>query len=53
MKLTIALLVGALALLVVVSVVILWLATPQPWPISPGTLTVEKVAFDGQSYVEI
>jgi hypothetical protein len=53
MKLTIALLAGALALLVVVSVVILWLATPQPWPLSPGTLKVKKVAFDGQSYVMI
>jgi hypothetical protein len=53
MKLTIALLAGALALLVVVSLVILWLATPQPWPISPGTLKVKKVAFEGQSYVMI
>ncbi|NGO39221.1 hypothetical protein G4L39_07390 [Limisphaera ngatamarikiensis] len=53
MKVTIALLVGALALLVVVSVVILWLAAPQPWPVPPGTLTVKKVAFDGQSYVKI
>jgi len=53
MKLTIALFVGALALLVVVSVVIVWLATPQPWPLSPGTLSVMKAALDGQSYVMI
>jgi len=53
MKLTIAVLVSALALLIVVSVVIVWLAAPQPWPLAPGTLNVKKVAFDGQSYVMI
>lgn len=53
MKLTIALFVAALALLVVVSVVILRLATPQPWPIPPGTLKVKKVSVDGQSYLLI
>jgi hypothetical protein len=53
MKLTIALLVAALALLIVASVVIIRLTTPQPWPIPPGTLKVKKVAVDGQSYILI
>jgi hypothetical protein len=53
MKLTIALLVTALALLVVVVILMLWLATPQYWPIPPGTLKAKKVVIEGQAYVMI
>ena len=53
MKLTIAILVAALVLLVVASIVILQLVTPQPWPIPPGTLKAKKVALDDQSYIMI
>jgi hypothetical protein len=53
MKLAIVLLVAALALLDVAAAIILWLATPQPWPIPPGTLKAKKVTVDGQSYILI
>ena len=33
--------------------VLLWVATPKPWPISQGTLKVKKVKMDGQSFVMI
>jgi len=53
MKLAIPLLVVTLALLVMATVVIIRLATPQPWPIPPGTLKARKVTVDGQSYLLI
>lgn len=46
-------LVVVLALLVVALVAMLWVSTPKPWPVSPGTLKAKKVSVDGHSFMMI
>lgn len=53
MKIILILLAAIFVVVVLVLGILLCLASPRDWPMTPGTLTAKKVSVDGKSFVMV